>query len=88
MAKDTWGEHALSISMGVAVLGDSQANVIVFGGGRFTDEVVVALAMEALKEYPDTKHFHWNRPMIVRAENFPDGTRDDTVNILFVKVKK
>jgi hypothetical protein len=88
MAKDTWGEHALSISMGVSVLGDSQANVIIFGGGRFTDEVIVELAREALKEYPDTKPFYWNRPMIIRADNFPDGTRDDTVNILFVKVKK
>lgn len=81
------GSHALTISTGVQLLGDSQVAVTIFEGGRFTEDVIIAIAKEALRVAPETGFDRWQGGLIWHSSPNPDKTPDYTVKVQFVKVK-
>lgn len=81
------GSHALTISMGVKLLGENQVAVTIFEGGRFEHSVILALAVEALKAAPETAFDKWTGGSIWRSSPYPDGRPDHTITVQFIKIQ-
>lgn len=82
--------HVFSIQAGVTVINDgAQAVVEIHEGGRFSESIILAIAVEALKVDPNTGFDVWLRPLVTYNPKFPSGLEDHLVKVLFVKkIKK
>lgn len=84
----TIGSHSLTISTGVKLMGESQVAVTVFEGGRFPDEIILAIAEKALEVAPETGFDRWTGGLVWHNPPYPDHSPDYTVTVQFVKIKK
>lgn len=81
--------HVFTIHAGVKVIANgAQAIVEIHEGGRFSEEVILAIANEALTVDPNTSFDKWSGPLIGYSKPFPSGLEDHLVKVLFVKNKK
>lgn len=89
MANSITGSHALSIGIGVKVIANgAQCAVTVFEGARFSEDIIITLAREALRVAPETGFDIWNRPLVAYEKNLPNQPIDYTATVLFVKIKE